>query len=168
MIEEKKYLVKEVKNHLIHSKYVFLINFSSLSVLHIDELKKELFKQNAKLHIVKNSILRIAIEDCEMPTIDKISGPNAIITGGNQFLKITKILVNFNKKYEKNVIKSGIIGDNIVSYNEMIQLALLPSLEILRLRLISLLSGSSRELVAIMASPFGIMLNLLKAKFNKN
>lgn len=169
MREEKKYLVRETVSHLEKSNYVFLVNYQRTTVLDVAELRKSLSKVGGEYHVVKNSILKYAVEQCSLPVLDEaLEGQTAIVVGGDSPSEVAKILIKFHKdKDEKCPIKIGVLDEKLMSRNEVIELSKLPSLEVLRAQFLCLLNTPAQQMVRLMqAVPEGL-LNVLQAKTKK-
>ena len=165
MREENKYLLEETKGHLAKSDYVFLTDFDRVTVADVAELRKNLADQKAEFHVVKNSIFKIAASERSMPNVGELSGPTAIVTGGNDPSEIAKVLIKFHEsKNEKAEVKLGVMGDKVMTRDEVIELSKLPSLEFLRAQLLSLLSLPAQQFVTIAEAVPKAMLNVLQAK----
>src|SRR5438552_661670 len=63
MRPEKQFLTKEYLGRLNASPFFIVVNYKGLSVGHMTELRKRLSKAGAEVHIVKNSIFRIAAKE---------------------------------------------------------------------------------------------------------
>ena len=63
MRAEKQILTKEYIARLNASPFFIVVNYRGLKVAHLTELRKRLHKAGAEIHVVKNSIFRIAPED---------------------------------------------------------------------------------------------------------
>ena len=169
MRAEKKYLVDEVAGFLAKSSYVFLADYNRITVPDVMELRELLAKQGAEFHVVKNSILKYAAQERELPDFDEVlAGQTAIVVGGDTPSEVAKILIKFHKdKEEKGAIKLGILDEKKMSAAEVTELSKLPSLEVLRGQFLGLLNTPAQQLVRVLqAVPEGL-LNVLDAKSKK-
>ena len=84
MRPEKKYLVREAGEHLEKSDYVFLADYSGITVDETSELRAGLAVCGAEFHVVKNSALKVAAAERNLLGFDEfLTGPTAIVTGGD-------------------------------------------------------------------------------------
>lgn len=60
MRPEKQNLTKEYLTRLNASPFFIVVDYKGLKVTHMTELRKRLHKAGAEVHVVKNSIFRIA------------------------------------------------------------------------------------------------------------
>ncbi len=168
MRPEKEYLVREVGEHLQKSDYVFLADFTGVSVDETSELRAGLAEKGAEFHVVKNSSLRKAAAEREMPDLDDyLSGPTAIVTGGDDASGTAKILRKFHKEKEKVSVKAGALGDRLLTAEQVSQLADLPNLETLQAQFLSLLNTPATQLATLLSAPSRQFVTVLQAKADK-
>jgi len=165
MRPEKQYLVEEVNEHLEKSDYVYLANYERITVEETAELRVSLAEHNAEFHVVKNSILGVAANAKEMPDMaEHLSGPTAIIVGGEDPSGVAKVLVEFFKKKEKVDLKVGVLNDKVLEKAQIEALAKLPGLEALRGQLLGLLNQPGTGLVRVLNAVPQSVVNVLQAK----
>src|SRR5258707_15871151 len=63
MRPEKQHLTKEYLTRLNASPFFIVVDYKGLKVSHLTELRKRLHKSGAEVHVVKNSIFRIAAKE---------------------------------------------------------------------------------------------------------
>ncbi|MDR0679564.1 MAG: 50S ribosomal protein L10 [Puniceicoccales bacterium] len=170
MRDEKKLLAKWICGQLDKSNYVFVTDFSRVTVKDVSELRRELSKEAGEFHVVKNSILSIAANERLLPLPQSIlCGQNAIVVGGNNPSEIAKIIKKFHKisNGEKFSVKGGVLDDAELSCTDIDALAELPSKEVLRGQLLSMLSAPARGCVCVLNAVPQSMLNVLQAKVGR-
>ena len=165
MRAEKQYLISEVEVHLKKSDYVILANFTGVSVADTAALRKKLAAEKAEFHVVKNSSLRVAAKALGLPELsDSLTGPTAIVVGGNNSPGVAKVLKAFFKEKQKLQVKSAVLGKKLISATDVDALAELPSLDALRAQLLGLLNQPAGMFVRVLnAVPSGLV-NVLQAK----
>ncbi|MBL4575526.1 MAG: 50S ribosomal protein L10 [Opitutaceae bacterium] len=165
MRQEKELLVDEVSGQLNKSDYVYLANYNRITVSEVSSLRDELAKEEAEFHVVKNSILRVALKKLELPDLDEwLTGPTAIIVGGENPSGVAKVLKKFAKKLERPEIKVGVLSKKTMSSDEVSLLAELPSLEALRGQLLGLLQQPAQSMLFVLNGVPSNLLNVLQAK----
>jgi len=165
MRPEKQYLVEEVNNHLNKSDYVYLANYERITVDETAELREQLAEHNAEFHVVKNSIFGVAANSKELPDVSEhLSGPTAIIVGGDNPSGVAKVLGKFFKDKEKVDLKVGILNDKTLDKAQIEALAKLPGLESLRAQLLGLLTQPGTSLVRVLNAVPQNVVNVLQAK----
>ena len=168
MRPEKKYLVREAGEHLEKSDYVFLADYSGITVDETSELRAGLAECGAEFHVVKNSALKVAAAERNLLGFDEfLTGPTAIVTGGDDASGAAKILRKFYKGKDKVSVKAGALGDRQLTAQEVSSLAELPNLETLRTQFLSLLNMPTTLLVTLLHTPARQLVTVLKAKAEK-
>ena len=169
MRDEKKYLAAEVGAHLEKSEYCIITNYHGIKVDETMELREQLAQCGAEFHVVKNSAFGVAAKDQGLPEMDQfLDGPTAIVVGGTDPSASAKQLKRFHKENEKVIVKAAVLGDRILTAEQVSQLAELPSLEVLRSQLLSLLNSPASSLLSVLTAPSRSMVNLLQAKAKEN
>lgn len=165
MRPEKKYLVAEVNTHLAKSDYVFLANYDRITVDETAVLRALLAEHDAEFHVVKNTILGVAANEKELPDLgEHLSGPTAIIVGGNDPAGVAKVMTKFFKDKDKVDLKVGILDAKTLTKEQIEILAKLPGIEALRAQLLGLLSQPGTGLVRVLNAVPQSVLNVLQAK----
>jgi large subunit ribosomal protein L10 len=170
MKAEKEFLVKEVFEHLGKSDYVYLADFSRVTVAAISTLRKNLRGNSAECHVVKNSILKLALKENGCEDLDNgcFEGHTAIVIGGEDPAGVAKILFKFSKDNEERMgVKGGALSKHPLAVSEIRALSELPSLEVLRAQVLALFNTPAQQLVRVLnAVPQGVV-NVLQAKVEK-
>ena len=161
---EKQFLVKEVAQKLSDTEYIYLVDFSKVTVLETAELRSKLSKEGAHFHVVKNTILRKVGEDFKWPSFTHmLAGQTAVIFGGKNPSGVIKIILSFVKEKDKLAPKGGLLDGQLYGLKELEALSKLPDLATLRATFLSLLLTPYRQCLYVMhAVPQGL-LNVLKA-----
>ena len=138
IIAQKEELVKGLAEKLKDAKVILLTDYRGLTVADDTKLRSELRKASVECKVIKNNIIKRALEmNNESGLNDLLEGPTAIIYGNEDYVDATKTVYNFTKENESYKIKGGIIDGKVVTTEEIITLAKLPS----RQELLSKLAG---------------------------
>lgn len=165
MRPEKQYLVDEVSTHLEKSSYVYLTNYDRITVDETAELREALAQHGAEFHVVKNTIFSVAAAARDLPALDDhLTGPTAIVVGGDDPSGVAKALGKFFKAKEKVELKAGILDSKELTKENIEALAKLPGLESLRAQLLGLLSQPGTGLVRVLNAVPQSLVNVLQAK----
>ena len=165
MRPEKAYLVKEATDYLSRSEYVFLADYQGINAEETTELRKKLAERGAEFHVVKNSSLRLAAKEQNLPDISEhLTGHTAIVVGGEDASAVAKALGLYFKDTKKVPVKGGTLGDRVLDAAEVKMLAKLPGLESMRSQLLSLFTTAPSQLVGVLSAPSRGMVTVLRAK----
>lgn len=132
--EEVNSLAEKIKN----AKFVLLTDYRGISVEEVTELRNTLRNANSEYKVIKNNIIKRALDANGESGLDEVlEGPTAVVMTEGDYLEPLKAIYKFSKDNEFYKIKGGIIEGKIVSTEELITLAKLPS----RQELLGMLAG---------------------------
>ena len=132
--EEVSSLAEKIKN----AKFVLLTDYRGISVGEVTELRNTLRNANSEYKVIKNNIIKRALDANGESGLDEVlEGPTAVVMTEGDYLEPLKAIYKFSKDNEFYKIKGGIIEGKIVSTEELITLAKLPS----RQELLGMLAG---------------------------
>ena len=152
VLNQKIKEVDELADKIKEAKVVLLTDYRGINVDDVTALRAKLRGTNTEYKVIKNNITKRAIEKCGFEGLeDKLLGPTAVILGYNDYLDASKIIYEFSKENEFYKIKGGIIDGKVVTTEEIVTLAKLPSKE----TLISMLAGALLGNVSKLAVALG-------------
>ena len=113
MRAEKQILTKEYAARLNASPFFIVIGYQGLKVAHFTELRKRLTVAGAEVHVVKNSVFRIAAKEAGIGELNgALAGQMAVVTGKKDISAAAKALKNFAAEFEKLKVKFGYSGQS--------------------------------------------------------
>ena len=151
ILNQKKAEVKELAEKMQNSKLILLTEYRGINVADDTKLRKDLREANSTCSVIKNNITRRALAECKLEGLeDKLLGPTAVIMSEEDYLGASKIIYKFSKDNDFYKIKGGVIEGKVMTADEIITLAKLPSRETLLSMLAgALLSNISKVAVAL-------------------
>lgn len=168
MRAEKQNLTKEYVTRLNASPFFIVVNYRTLSVVHMGELRKRLTKAGAEVHVVKNSIFRIAAKEAGVADLNgTLVGQLAVVTGQRDISAAAKILKNFGAEFDRLKIQFGYLNNQRLAESDIVALADLPSLDVLRGKLLGLLQAPATKFVVLLNTPAAQMARVLQARVDK-
>ena len=139
VIERKKSEVAELSEKIKAAKLVLLTDYRGISVEDVTKLRADLRKVNVDYKVIKNNITRRALDEAKIEGLeDSLVGPTAVILADEDYLEPLKTVYAYAKDNETYKIKGGVIDGKVMTTEELITLAKLPSRE----TLISMLAGA--------------------------
>ena len=149
IINQKEEEVNNLADKMKDAKLILLAEYRGINVEDATKLRASLRKCNSEYKICKNNITRRALAKCGYEDIE-IEGPLAIIIGKEDYLEPAKAIYEYTKEHDFYKIKCGIVDGKVMTAEEIITLAKLPSRETLIAMLAGgLLSTISRVAVAL-------------------
>lgn len=146
VLEAKKDLVAEIQENVLGSESAVIVEYHGLNVGQITELRAQLHEAGVDFKVYKNTLFRRAVEgtDYEGLTEDLV-GPNAVAFGGDAVAP-SRVLAQFAKKNKKLQIKTGFVDGEIISVDEIKELATLPDHDGMISMFLSVLQAPVRNL----------------------
>ena len=139
ILNQKKEEVSKLAEQMKEAKLILLTDYRGINVEDVTNLRKDLRNQNAEYKVIKNNITKRALENCGIKELDSVlEGPTAVIMTNEDYLESTKTIYEFTKKNDYYKIKGGVIEGKVMTTEEIITLAKLPS----RQDLLSMLAGA--------------------------
>ena len=168
MRAEKQFISKEYTTRLNGSPFFIVVDYRGLTVGHFSELRKRLRKSGAEVHVVKNSIFRIAAKEAGIADLaGTLSGQLAVVTGQKDISAAAKIVKTFQSEFEKPKIQFGFLNSERLENKDILALADLPSLDVLRGKLLGTLLAPASTLVRLLNEPASSLARVLKARSEK-
>ncbi len=150
--QDKANMIDELQAVLAESKIIYLANIDGLNAVNTTELRRACYKSNVSLRVVKNTLLKKAMENIEDKNFEELygslKGNTALMTAevGNA---PAKVIDTFRKKSEKPILKGAWIEDNtFVGDDKLPQLVALKSREELIADIVMLLQSPIKTLVS--------------------
>lgn len=168
MRAEKKILTKEYVARLNASPFFIVVGYTGLKVSHLSELRKRLTQAGAEVHVVKNSVFSVAAKEAGIADLNgSLAGQLAVVTGQKDVSAAAKALKNFAAEFDKLKLKFGYLNNVRLDEASIRTLAELPSLEVLRSKLLGLLNAPATKLVTLINTPATQLAQVIKAKAEK-
>ena len=144
--DQKKKFVKDYKDILNNVGILVVTHYSGLKTTQTDELRLKINEVGGKFIIVKNSLMKIILKDHKSKEFKSLfNGPVALAYSEDE-VSAAKVAVNFSKENEKLLILGGISGDKFLEQKDVLEIALLPSLDEIRTRLVSLIQTPAKNI----------------------
>ena len=147
VIKQKEEAVKKLAEDLKDAKLILLTDYRGITVEDATKLWAELRESNSEYRVIKNNIIKRALDlNGESGLDDLLEGPTALITNNEDYLAPAKAIYNFTKDHDFYKIKGGIIEGKVMTAEEIITLAKLPSRQELLAQLAGALLGNITKL----------------------
>jgi large subunit ribosomal protein L10 len=168
MRQEKQNLTREYLTRLNASPFFIVVDYKGLKVTHMTELRKRLSKSGAEVHVVKNSIFRVAAKEAGVADLNgALAGQIAIVTGQKDVSAAAKIVKSFSAEFDRLKIKFGYLNNQRLGDTDLLALADLPSIEVLRAQFLGVLNAPATKLVRLLNTPASQLAQVLQAKAEK-
>ncbi len=151
----KTALATELKEKFAKSNITLFADYKGLKSTEADNLRRALRAQKCEVKVLKNNIGRLVTQDGAMGEdakglMDRVVGPTLVAFAYGEPAATAKVLNDFAKAHEALKIKESLFGKKLLLPAEVIQLAELPSREVLLAMLLGVLNGSARSFVYLL------------------
>lgn len=138
ILKQKEEEVNKLAEKFKSSNLVLLTDYRGITVEDATTLRNTLRDTKAEYKVIKNNIIKRALDTNGENALDEVlEGPTAVITTEGEYLDPLKAIYNFAKANDFYKIKGGIIEGKVMTTEELITLAKLPS----RQELLGMLAG---------------------------
>src|SRR5262245_50437606 len=168
MRAEKQFISQEYIKRLNASPFFLVVDYTGLKVGPITELRKRLQKAGAEIHVVKNSLFRLAAKEAGVTDMNgTLGGQLAVVTGQKDVSTAAKVVKTFASEFEKPKIRFGYLNNQRLEAKDVLAMADLPSLDVLRAKLLGMINTPATRLAQMIQAPAASLARVLKAKLDK-
>ena len=165
---EKQSMYNEVQENVSGALYLLLADYKGMTMPETDAFKKLLRGADARVKVVKNSILgRISGELGVGDLGSSLTGPTAMIFGAGDVVEVAKILKKFSAEKNKPAVKGGVLEGTVLSAEDVGELAKLPGKKELQAKLVGTLAAPMTQVVGVMNQKVCSLLYVLNAVVEK-
>ncbi len=165
---QKKAIIEELTEKFSNTNFFYLTDSSTLNVEDINKLRRICFEKNIEIRVVKNTLIRKALEAVEGKEYDEsllneLKGPTTLMFAehANEPAKLVK---EFRKEHEKPLIKAAYVEESVYVGDEQLDaLAALKSKKELIGDVILLLESPIKNVISGLNSGGDTLARLLQA-----
>lgn len=166
--QKKEKVVEALGSKLRELNYLFLTEYSGMTVAQITKLKRELRNIDTEFNVVKNSLLKIASKGTKAEALqDKFDGPNAIVSIYKDPIGTARVIAGMVKEAPSLKLKAGYLGERLITAEDILRLATLPSREQLLGKLVGVLKGQPSRLVYALSGNLNKLMLVLNSIKNQ-
>lgn len=152
VLESKKAVVAALVEQLKNAEAGVLVDYSGITVEQDTELRNELRKAGVTYGVVKNTMVRRALDETGLSELDSVlNGNTSLATGSEDPIAPIKVIYDFAKKTgdDKFHVKATFMEGKVLSQAEAAQLATLSSKKDLYAQLVGTLMAPMANLAAV-------------------
>lgn len=169
--DEKKKAIDSLAQKISESKHFYLTDISTLDAENTSTLRRKCFEKDIKLVVVKNTLLRKALEQCngdynDLYDILKDSTSVMFSETGNA---PAKLIQEFRKKLDRPILKAAFVEESVYIGDEQLDaLSNIKSKEELIGDLIALLQSPAKNVLSALQSGGQTLAGIVKTLEEKN
>jgi large subunit ribosomal protein L10 len=160
----KKMMMDEIRERLGDRRDLVMLDVSRLDAVEANQLRLELREKGISLLTVKNTLARLALQECGFESLDgALEGPTTLAWGGEDIVGLSREMADWAKKISDLEIKGGAVDGQVVDAQSVNEISKGPS----RLELIGQIAGlllsPGARLAGALLGPGGTLSGQLKA-----
>ena len=167
MLKEKKgQMIDELASSLSRCTIAVATDYRGLTAKEMVQLRRRLTESGIDYRVIKNTLTRFAAEKAGKKQLEALlTGPVAIAFGYDEVVKPAQVLREHIRSAGSMLqIKGGILGDRLLTAEDVASLATIPPREILISRLLGQLQAPLQGLHNVLSAPMCGLLNVMQAR----
>lgn len=142
ILDQKKAVVEELAEKLGRAKSGVLVKYQGITVEDDTKMRAALRKAGIEYSVIKNSLIGRACDKSGLNAIDKeLKGMNALAISYDDPVAPAKILKEYADKIESFEIRGGFLDGAVVDQATVIELADIPSKEVMIGKILGSIQG---------------------------
>ena len=153
VLESKKAIVAEMTEKLQNAASGVLVDYKGITVAEDTALRTELRKNDVEYAVVKNTLTRFAVEGAGLNELSEcLNGTTSLAISHSDPIAPMRVINKFAKQFngEKFVIKAGFMDGKVLSMDEIMALAELPSKEVLQAQALGMMLAPITSLAIVL------------------
>ena len=167
--EKKEQMVDELASSLSRCTIAVATDYRGLTAKEMVQLRRRLTESGIDYRVIKNTLTRFAAEKAGKKQLEALlTGPVAIAFGYDEVVKPAQVLREHIRSAGSMLkIKGGILGDRLLTAEDVASLATIPPREILISRLLGQLQAPLQGLHNVLSAPMRGLLNVMQARIKQ-
>jgi large subunit ribosomal protein L10 len=164
--QKKEQLIDELTNSLSRCTIAVATDYRGLTAKEMVQLRRRLTTMGIEYRVIKNTLTRFAAQKAGKQQLEPLlTGPVAIAFGYDDVIKPAQVLREHIRSAGSVLqIKGGILGDKLLTPEDIINLATMPSREVLIARLMGQLQAPIQALHNVLSAPLRGLLYVMQAR----
>jgi len=165
---EKERTIEQAKEWYAKSSGIVFTDYKGLKVKELQELRANLRLKGGELHVLKNTLFRIAAGDdhTKLPA-DLHNGTTAFAFVYENEADVAKALLDYAKSSKKLIVKGGFFGGKALSSQQVEALSQLPPKDVLISQVIGLIASPITNLVGVIEALYADPIRVIGAVADK-
>ncbi|HEX6121622.1 MAG TPA: 50S ribosomal protein L10 [Ktedonobacterales bacterium] len=167
----KAAMIEEIAERLKRARGAVLLKTEGLTVAEMLDMRRKLTASKIELHVVKNTLLRIAAQQAEYQDLSALlTGQTAIALGYEDEVTPAKAITDYLKSAKTGkpaTIKAGILERAPISAKQVEDLAKIPPRDQLRAQVVGTIHGPMNQTYGVLTAPLRDLINVLEARIRQ-
>ena len=164
---EKEKFVANLKKEFSDSNLLVITHYTGLNVNEMEDLRSKMRKFNVKFKVTKNRISKLALSGTSFENVKELfKGPTAVAYS-KESINAAKVAVEFSNNNKKLKIIGGSFEGGLIDKEKIKFLASLPSLDELRVKIVSLIQSPASKIAQVLKAPAKEVVGVINAYSTK-
>ena len=153
VLTEKQAIVAELTDKIKGAASGVLVDYKGITVAEDTALRAECRKNELDYAVVKNTLVRRAIDNVGMNEMDEVlNGTTSMALSNGDPIAPMRVINKFSKQFNgaKFTIKAGFMDGKVLSLDEIMALAELPSKEVLQAQVLGTMLAPISSLAIVL------------------
>ena len=165
--DEKSKMMAQYGEWLDKASGFFMVNYDKMDMKAIDGIRAKVREAGGEAHVVKNTLMTKMLQEKEYAEGEALTGTTLVNFAFDDPAAVAK-QVNEIVKDKAFRIKYGYLDKNVLSAEEVAKLGNLPSLPVMRAKLLGTISAPASQLVRTINEPARGLAAVIQANVDKN
>ncbi len=153
--EEKREFVAGLAHVFAETSMVVVTRNKGLTVAEVTDLRRKMRAAGAEFKVAKNRLAKLALEGTRFDGIAPMLTGTTALAWATDPVIVAKTVVDYAKSNEKLELVGGALGAQTLDAAGVRALAELPSLDVLRGKLLGLLAAPATRIAGVLQAPAG-------------
>jgi len=150
---EKRVLVTDLNDAFKGAGSVVVAHYAGITVAQMNDLRSKMRQAGGTVKVAKNRLARIALQGTESEKIIDLFKGQTLVDYSDDKITAPKIASEFAKANDKLIILGGAMGATSLNADGVKALAMLPSLDELRARLVGMIVTPATRIAQVVNAP---------------
>jgi len=164
--QKKEQMIDELTKSLSRCTIAIATDYRGLTAKEMVQLRRRFTAMGIEYRVIKNTLTRFAADKADRKQLEPLlTGPVAIAFGFDDVVKPAQVLREHIRSVGSQLqIKGGILGDKLLTPEDIVALATMPSREVLLARLVGQLQAPIQALHNVLSAPLRGFLYVMQAR----
>ncbi len=151
MNPDKKAITSQLLQRLESAPYMFLVDYTGMTMPQFNEVRKRLRGVEAKLHVTKNSYVKAVGAEKNYPKELEadLKGQTAMVFGDKDICAAAKVIAGATKEFQRPVIKCGVLDGTLLDADAVGKLGAIGSRENMLSMLLGVINAPASALARV-------------------
>lgn len=161
---QKKEIIDSYLDKINSSKAFYVVKTFGLKPNDVNQFRKELRKVDGAFSLIKNSLFNLALKNKNISFPEELNqGQHSVVFSSENVSESSKLLVKFLEDKENNEVKYGYMENRMLSKDDIVYLATLPSKDELYAKLLRTLNNPVSSFVNGLAFNIRGLINVINS-----